>query len=246
MPERTDRIHLRYNLVFESAFHCGSGLPRLLLDRAVRRNASGELFVPGATFKGVLRERCEQLAKLFGLTPRLTHDEQAALDEYAAPDLLARIFGSRRWPGELYFDDLKLASNLSQLIQDSSGNPDNRLQVQERTQVSLSRRTGTAKPNFLFSSEFGVGDLVFEGEISGYLSDLPIDSAPEMTYALMLLVAGLLALDRLGGNKSTGAGRCRIEITGLNLNGQLCDPAQLLVPLDQLTCAELAWAMEEQ
>lgn len=246
MPERTDRILLEYSLTFESAFHCGSGLPRLLLNRAVRRDAGGELFVPGATLKGVLRERCEQLAKLFGLTPRLPNDEQAALAEYDTPDMLSRIFGSRRHPGELYFDDLKLSSSSQQLIRDQSGKPDNRLQVHERTQVSLSRRTGAAKPNFLFSSEFGVGDLVFEGEISGFVSDLPIDSSPDLTYAMVLLVAGLLSLDRLGGNKSAGAGRCQIEIASLKLNGHQHEPTKMIECLDQLTCAELAWAMEEQ
>lgn len=243
MPEQTDRIHLQYNLVFESPSHCGSGLPRLLLDRAVRRNANGELFVPGATVKGVLRERCEQLAKLFGLEPRLPHDEEAAKAEYEAPDLLARIFGSRRRPGELYFDDLKLSANSQQFFR-SAGKPDYRLQTYERTQVSLSRQTGTAKPQHLFSSEFGVADLAFEGEISGYLSDLPTNAAPQVTYATVLLIAGLLALDRIGGNKSTGAGKCRVKITNLKLNGQLSDPAQLMESLGELEYADYAWEEE--
>ena len=39
------------------------------------------------------------------------------------------------------------------------------LQTSERTQVSLSRRTGAAKPRMLFSSELGLTDLRFEGEI---------------------------------------------------------------------------------
>ncbi len=244
MPERTDRIHLQYNLIFESASHCGSGFPRLLLDRAVRRDAGGALFVPGATLKGVLRERCEQLAKLFELTARSPHDEEAAVAEYEAPDLLSRIFGSRYRPGELYFDDLKLSQDSRQLFQDRTGRSDYRLQTQERTQVSLSRQTGTARPQFLFSSEFGLSDLVFVGEISGYVSDLPIDAAPETTYAIVLLIAGLLSLDRLGGNKSTGAGKCRVEITNLKLNGQQHNPAQLIEHLDELEYADLMWEGE--
>jgi CRISPR/Cas system CSM-associated protein Csm3 (group 7 of RAMP superfamily) len=236
MPERLDQIRLRYTLVFESSFHCGSGLSRLLIDRAVRRDADGYLFVPGSTVKGALRDRCEQLARLFGLTARSPHDERAALDEYEAPDLPTRLFGSRLRPGELCFDDLKMRSEDAESLRRSLS-----LQTAERTQVSLSRRTGTAKPELLFSSEFGLAELRFEGEISGHVSDLPVDDQPTSpTYALLLLLAGLMSLDRLGGNKSTGIGRCRIEIGTLQVNNEACDPGVWLERLDDLHYAELA------
>ena len=108
MSERTDRIDLRFILTFESAFHFGSGLPRLLLDRAVHRDAEGFLYVPASTFKGALRDRCEQIARLFGLVARSPHDEHDALDEYTSRDSLSRLFGSRLHPGQIFVDDLKM------------------------------------------------------------------------------------------------------------------------------------------
>jgi CRISPR/Cas system CSM-associated protein Csm3 (group 7 of RAMP superfamily) len=237
MPEHHDQISLSYTLVCESAFHCGSGLPRLLIDRAVRRDADGYLFVPGSTVKGALRDRCEQLARLFGLTARSPHDERAALDEYEAPDLPSRLFGSRLRPGALCFDDLRMRDEDKVFLRQRSLS----LQTAERTQVSLSRRTGTAQPGLLFSSEFGLADLRFEGEIFGHISDLPIDDKPNSpTYALLLLLAGLMSLDRIGGNKSTGIGRCRIEIEALRVNNEPRDPGVWLERLDYLHFAEMA------
>jgi CRISPR/Cas system CSM-associated protein Csm3 (group 7 of RAMP superfamily) len=240
MPERLDQIRLRYTLVFESSFHCGSGLSRLLINRAVRRDADGYLSVPGSTIKGALRDRCEQLARLFGLTARSPHDERSALDEYGAPDLPTRLFGSRLRPGELCFDDLKMRYEDAEFLRRSLS-----LQTAERIQVSLSRRTGTAKPELLFSSEFGLADLRFEGEIFGHVSDLPVDDqSTSPTYALLLLLAGLMSLDRIGGNKSTGIGRCRIEIGALQVNHEPRDPVAWLQSLDYLDYAEIAREVE--
>ena len=236
MTERIDRLDLSYILTFESAFHCGSGLPRLLIDRAVRRDAEGYLFVPGATVKGALRDRCEQMARLFGLEVRSPHDENAALGEYTTRDSLSRLFGSRLYPGQLFIDDLEMQDADRNFLGRSFS-----LQTSERTQVSLSRQTGTAKPKMLFSSELGLTDLRFEGEIYGYVSDVPINDQPDSpTFAELLLVSGLMSIDRLGGNKSTGVGRCQIEVVSLNINGHLCDPAGCLERLVDLEYADIA------
>lgn len=236
MPEQTDRIKLTYTLTFEAGFHCGSGLSRLLVDRAVRRDAKGYLIVPGSTVKGTLRDRCEQLARLFGLVARSPHDEAEALREYVAPDLLARLFGSRLRGGGLYFDDLTMASEDRKFFDATLS-----LQTSERTQVSLSRCTGAARPQALFSSEFGFTGLRFDGEISGHVSDLPLEGdADSPTYSLLLLVAGLISLDRVGGNKSTGLGRCRTEIVSLTINNSLRDFGQWLTRLADLEYADFA------
>ncbi len=41
MPLRTDRVVVRYEITFEAPFHCGTGLPRRLVDRSVQRDATG-------------------------------------------------------------------------------------------------------------------------------------------------------------------------------------------------------------
>ncbi|HYV07029.1 MAG TPA: RAMP superfamily CRISPR-associated protein [Blastocatellia bacterium] len=236
MPDRTDHIKLTYTLTFEAGFHCGSGLSRLLVDRAVRRDAKGYLIVPGSTVKGTLRDQCEQLARLFGLVARSPHDEVEALREYRAPDLLARLFGSRLRGGGLCFDDLTMAPEDREFFDATLS-----LQTSERTQVSISRRTGAARPEALFSSEFGFTGLRFNGEIAGHISDLPLEGdADSPTYGLLLLLAGLISLDRVGGNKSTGLGRCRTEIMSLTINNDLREFSQLLTRLSDLEYADFA------
>lgn len=65
MEPRTDRIEIEYTLTFTTFFHCGTGIREGLVDRTVVRNNRDYLYVPGSTFKGALRERCEQLARAY-------------------------------------------------------------------------------------------------------------------------------------------------------------------------------------
>ena len=84
MPLRTDRVVVRYEITFEAPFHCGTGLPRRLVDRSVQRDATGYLFVPGSTIKGLVREACERDRKAIRVESASPHDEQAAIRELRA------------------------------------------------------------------------------------------------------------------------------------------------------------------
>jgi hypothetical protein len=55
-----------------------------------------------------------------------------------------------------------------------------------------------------------------------------------------MLVAGLLAVDALGGEKSCGAGQCRLEIDSLMVNGKEMTTEDVLKPLSELEYYELA------
>lgn len=91
-------------------------------------------------------------------------------------------------------------------------------QTQQRTQASISRLTHATRPEFLYTSEFGLRQLRFEGQIFGWLQDFSLPDDSGGTYALLLLLAGLCSLDRLGGNKSIGAGQFSCEILMLQIN----------------------------
>ncbi len=226
---RTDRVQITYDLTFLTPFHFGTGIRAGLVDRTVVRDAEGYLYVPGSTIKGVLRERCEQLARLSTQDkPRLSspHDPKAALADLGTqpPTLITRIFGSQIAPGRLYFDDASQDEQIKQLYD----HPEPRIQSKYRemqvdlyTQVRLDRLTRTAVPGALYTSEFGVNETVFQGSVQGWLTCTPLDASEQApTYSLLLLLAGLRMLDRLGGNKSTGKGQCSCEITGIQLNTQ--------------------------
>lgn len=240
-----DFINIDYHIEFETPFHFGTGLRRDLLDRSVCRNTDGYLYIPGSTLKGVFRERCEQIARLFGLHTVSPHDEQAAIIGFRDDvDIVDQIFGSRYKPGEVYFDDATMV-NEDQKFFDFDRNSQSskryiHLQTEERTQTSISRLLGTARDQALFQSEFGIKSLCFEGKISGHLEAEYINKKNNWSYALLLLVAGILANDRLGGNKSTGMGRylCEIRERKVKVNNTTIAIEDLLRTLSELRCDE--------
>lgn len=264
---KVDLVQLTYKLTFDTLFHCGTGERAGLIDRAVIRDDAGYLYVPGSTFKGTLRDLCEQLARLFDPAREQKdavsqgriadpHDAEAVLQELGneVPSMVTRIFGSQIVPGRLFFDDARLSEeNRDRYIrvQNAETTPDRRagrtsykaLQVSTYTQVRLDRLTRTAVPGALFTSEFGTNDLIFNGSIQGWLECTPIASVVPQgerhagetpTYSLLLLLAGLCMIERLGGNKSSGKGQCRCEIRELKLNEHLVGAERWLSWMDHL------------
>lgn len=220
---RVDLIQINYELLFETPFHFGTGLREGLVHRTVNRDTNGYLYVPGSTLKGVLRERCEQLAALFHLKALEPHTDQSALAEFNPDaDIIYRIFGSRFQPGTLYFDDAYMTSKSRELFDGSSPGDKKYLdrQVQSRTQVSLSRLTRTAKQGALYTSESGLRQLRFEGKVYGLLRGYEFVGDQVGTYGLLLLLMGLSSLDRLGGNKSSGMGLVSCQIHKLTVNDE--------------------------
>jgi Uncharacterized protein predicted to be involved in DNA repair (RAMP superfamily) len=226
------RLQLDYQLTFHTPFHFGTGLAEGIVDRSVQRDAAGYIYVPGSTLKGVVREHCEQLARFFNPGDQRTtspHDTANALqDLYSETTLITHIFGSQHHPGLLFFDNAYQTDEELELYNGANGddNHDNYkdLQTSIYTQVRLERLTRTAVPGALYTSEFGNKDFLFEGTLSGWLADCtPIGQIPDLSQELLLLLAGLLLVDRLGGNKSAGKGACTLDIVHLTVNGQAKD-----------------------
>lgn len=229
-------IEIEYEINFDSPFHFGTGLPNGLIDRGVARDAEGYLYIPGSTIKGVLRERCEQIAELFDLDDVSSpHDELAALANFNKVSIVDRIFGNRFSPGEVYFDNATMSDKWqdffrpgkeSQNDDDQDNNQDEdkhddsklmHLQTEARTQTSISRILGTVREGALFQSEFGVKELTFEGSIYGQLSGIPLAYGDGL-YSTVLLIMALCSCKRVGANKSTGMGKCSIKVTSLKIN----------------------------
>lgn len=238
MELKTDRIQIDYILRFATLFHMGTGIRDVLVDRTVVRDSGGYLYVPGSTFKGVLRERCEQLSRLYAGEKEQAHIESPHNAETALlwlgdarPTMATRIFGSHTFPGHLFFDDARQGGDEQASYAGGEGNYKS-LQVQTYTQVRIDRPTHTAVQGALYSSEFGNRDVNFQGKIQGALECSPVNAGfhPDFakvkdqrnapTYSLLLLLAGLKLVDRLGGNKSTGKGMCTCEIKGISINDE--------------------------
>ena len=239
MPK--DFIEIKYQIQFNAPFHFGTGLRRGLVDRSVARNAKEYLYLPGSTMKGVLREKCEQIARLFELRADSPHDTPKAVAGFCNNiDIVDRIFGSRYKPGELYFDNATMLEEDEGFF-DSIDIPKKflRLQTETRTQTSISRLLGVALEHALYQSEFGIKSLRFKGSIYGYLEGFYLDDS-EWSYSLLLLLAGILFYDRIGANKSTGMGTHRCEILKLKANNVKVQLDDLLARIDELFLYDIA------
>ncbi|MBV9688665.1 MAG: hypothetical protein JO202_03035 [Ktedonobacteraceae bacterium] len=219
-------VQIDYELQFDAPFHFGTGVATGLIDRTVIRDSDNFLYVPASTFKGVLREHCEHLCRFYLPNVQIAspHDSYETLKQFGtAPTLISRIFGSPLYPGGLRFNDARQAKEDLKTYKET--------QTSVSTQVRIDRVTRTAVDEALYTSEFGAHYLIFEGTIKGQLDCVPIESLTVTTYdkqvltptySLLLLLAGLLMIERLGGNKSTGKGQCHCSITKVLLDRHAC------------------------
>lgn len=221
-------VQIDYTLEFTTPFHLGTGNTAALVDRTVIRDAQGKLYVPASTFKGVLREHCERLCRFYLPDEEVAspHDAYSALTQFGkAPSLISRIFGSRLYSEGLRFNDAKQDAENYKAYKD--------IQTSTLTQARIDRLTRTAVDKALFTSEFGARDMLFEGTIKGPLHCFPVEAlatppsdeknaSPTPTYSLLLLLASLLMIECIGGNKSAGKGQCRCLITEIQLDRRRC------------------------
>jgi len=240
-------LRLSYTVSFESPFHLGSGLRRGLAHRSVCRDPEGRLYIPGSTLKGIVRQHCESIASVFGLPAPEPHRAGADVDAIGCqPGIVDQVFGSRFHPGTVSFDDAHLLEEDLGLFLVPGCPRDQRFlesQVEPRSRVALDRRTRTASQGHLFTSEYGLPGLRFRGRIGGVLGGVPLVSTVgglRVSYPLILLVAGLLAVERLGADRSVGAGVVSIWVDELLWSGAPLEVADLLDQLADLEYYEMA------
>jgi len=219
-------IDIRLTVALETPVNVGSGaMADALADKPTLRDARGLPIIPGSTLKGRVRHICERIAHA------IWKDEKLCLAPY--PDQMChgtrrekvcrvcRIFGSPWYPSPLHFGDLRLKPGDGSLAEKVEWEKSPHLRAGLlRTGVGLSRRSGTAQEEILYSVE-GYRppvSFIYEGHIRGHLA---------YEDDLALLLAGLREVRALGGSKGRGMGWCRIEPT-VTVDGQRRDVEELL------------------
>ena len=206
------RLDVTYCITWEGRWHVGSGYQAAAADRLLRRlgGVDGAPFVPGSQIKGILRYQCERLVLALGLEAVNPHagieeDEKDLVTHFkplAKSTLVVdRLFGTR-YQGECLFLTNALPVS-SEEETDTS--------VQPRT--AMDRLTRTVMEQHLFTTEFSEGNAGLQGAIRARHPAAILTQEEEgFPYEYALLLVSLLSLDTLGGDKSTGLGRCRIQI----------------------------------
>lgn len=215
------RLDLTYQIAWKGRWHIGSGYQSATADRLQRRwgGRNGMPFVPGSQIKGVLRHQCERLAlalKLNVVDPHAESNDWRLVRHFrplAESDLLIdRLFGSR-YQGECLF-----VSNA--VPRDSQRSPGT---TAVTTRTAIDRVTGTVMEQHLFATESAEPDISLQGDIRArHPSGVLTQEDGGFPYEYALLVAGMLSLAALGGDKSVGLGRCEVglEPNSLRWNGK--------------------------
>lgn len=211
----TQRLDLSYCITWEGRWHVGSGYQSAVADRLLRRlgGTNDAPFVPGSQIKGVLRYQCERLACALDLEVVNPHagieEDEKDLVKHFKPLtqstlIIDRLFGSR-FQGECLF--------VTNAVPVLSNGTEKRTGTSVQPRTALDRVTGTVMEQHLFTTEFSEAGPCLHGTIrarhpAGVLT--PYQNG--FPYEYMLLLVVLLSLDTLGGDKSTGLGRCKVEI----------------------------------
>jgi CRISPR/Cas system CSM-associated protein Csm3 (group 7 of RAMP superfamily) len=223
MNDRPQRLDVEFTIQWEAPWHVGSGQGTAGVDRLVRRRACGRRgarlpYVPASELKGVLRHQCERLLTALGGQIVSPHVAPAAeppdelLEDFVplrhSALVIDRLFGTR-YEGECLFVEDALPPESPHDRQVS-------LPTMAVGRTSIDRLTGTVRHRTLFVTEVVIArDAVLHGRLQarhgpGVLTPSDGDSGFPMEYSLLL--AGLLSIDALGGDKSAGLGRCRIDV----------------------------------
>ncbi|MBN2533489.1 MAG: hypothetical protein JXB88_11380 [Spirochaetales bacterium] len=215
-----NRLEINLEIEFTPPFHSGTGLPAGLIDRGIKRNYQGVLYIPATTFKGVVRNKVEEFIqifyhnrkeKTFYFSPNDSVNTNFMVCYLEKPAPVKNLFGSNVRQGLLHFSHLKMFKEDKDffILPETPGGYDQTLQVQHRTQTRIYRTTKTVVSGALFQSEYGIKNLRFSGTITGFINKGPLSPAkgnPLVSRELFLLLGGLRMTDRIAGNKSIGMG----------------------------------------
>lgn len=159
--------------------------------------------LPAATLKGRLRAECTLIAAALGL--RTCGGPNRARMCHADPCPICQLFGGPWQPGALYFEDMRA---------------DKPAALEKRVRMVRSRQRGVVP---------GVGGGVsglgsFERQYDLLPAGATVRGAIRYDFTplwpLALTVAGLRAIDRIGGGRAVGHGSCRVEAAPLDRSGQ--------------------------
>lgn len=191
-------IKLELEIVFSSRWHAGSGEGSFLCDRLVRRDAKNRPYIPGSTLKGIIRQSCEKLSRTLGFpTPSDPHQQDLTQDHGFLPyeriqSPVDKLFGTRFAGSDLFFRDARTVQT------DASASLN-------MARTARYRTLQTVKDKHLFTTEYRPPD-VLQTTIEGWHQNLVSFDEDYPPFAYCLLIAGILSMNRIGGDKSTGAG----------------------------------------
>jgi CRISPR-associated protein Csx10 len=196
-------------LTFESDWHVGTGtgIPGST-DRRIFRDSGGFPAVPAKTLNGIWRDAMETLCAglgngwgkwvefIFGIQP----------NEIKKVELKKRLENDEK---TYSFSNLNLRpARISENLREAIGDDERLKQALTfiKAGIAIDNASGTAKENCLRFEEMGRSGTILEAEFELQTDD-------ETAKALLVLSGGLI--ERIGGKRRRGAGKCKFEVKDL-------------------------------
>jgi CRISPR-associated protein Csx10 len=206
------RIQLRLTML--SDWHVGTGAGRPgSVDRLVARDDDGLPFVPAKSLTGVWRDACERLAA--GLDDDAPGGWSALVDRIFGdqPALRSATPEHRPQPATLAIRAARMPESLARHLRVGGTDDEPRRLLRDaltfvKPGVKIDSQTGRAQDDHLRFVEMARVNSVLTSRATLSLDGETRDAA------LALLVAGGLLVERIGGKRRRGAGRCRLEVGG--------------------------------
>lgn len=230
----SDSIPLSLTITFTGDWHVGSGMNRLEADRTIHRHPEDGLpWLPAKTVTGIWRDACEQVA--LGLdngTPggwstwvEILFGDQPSLRK-GNPD-------RKPVPARLSVREARLPQGLRSLL----GQKQN-MRLKEaltflKPGVRIDPETGTALDDHLRTEEVARAGTVLTSE--EIILDVTGWKEEQKKQAVALLLAGSRVVERLGGKRRRGLGRCQWELRESSNHGQLLSEEKLFQHLGKDT-----------
>jgi CRISPR-associated protein Csx10 len=190
-------------------WHVGSGTGRPgSIDRLIQRDDFDLPYIPAKTLTGILRDGCELVA--WGLDGGNEKGEWHKYLEYlfgSQPAIAQGVVEETPIPAALSLRSAYFPSVLKTALQGRNELISALTFV--KPGVAIDSYSGTAKPDCLRFEEMARGGSCLEAEYQ--LDDSGLQ-AEQIQCLKALLVAGASTIERLGGKRRRGAGRCQIEL----------------------------------
>lgn len=228
----TTKVELKYSLYMVTSFSTCTGSKEAMSANSLVRDASGNLYLPGSTIKGKVRDNCSRLVRtLGGSVCGAPVPGKMCFGEIMCP--VCSLFGSPYNPSPLYFSDARLDkehlkvrdSIMGALTEEEGARLARRYDVRHHTRTRVSRARGVAKEGSLFTLQSVEGGQVFKGTVYGRVKLNETDD-PGCFYELIMLLAAVKMTDFIGSGNSIGLGKCLMNVDTL-LIGDVIQPGSM-------------------
>ncbi|MBF2056633.1 MAG: hypothetical protein IGQ45_05275 [Cyanobacterium sp. T60_A2020_053] len=204
-----------------SDWYIGLGQSRGDIDAIVQRDKDGLPYIPAKTLTGILRDSCELVA--LGLDGGNDNGAWHKWVDFlfgSQPALAEGVVESSPQPAMVSLRSAHFPDSLKNSLTDTK-----KVKVKDalafvKPGIGIDDKTGCAKPDFLRFEEMIRKGAVLESK-DCQLNYPDYVTSAEKAIAEALLIAGSKMVERMGGKRRRGAGKCKVVLSGFKVDNYL-------------------------